>query len=1841
MSKEADAKLEPSVRSASREPIAIVGIGCRFPGVNGTEAFWRLLTEEIDAIREAPQDRVEVEGIYDARPGTPGKITSRMGGFLDRVDEFDASFFHISPREALKMDPQQRNLLEVVWEALEDGGQVPEKLSGSATGVFIGACASDYEDIQYYLRSREEIDLYVSTGTSRSVLSGRISYAFDLRGPSMTIDTACSSSLVAVHLACQSLWSSECKLALAGGVNLALLPELTMSFSRAGLIAPGGRCRFGDAGAEGFIRSDGVGAVVLKPLSQALRDGDSIYSIIRGSAANNDGRGSGLLATPSREGQQAVLEQAYLRAGVSPADVQYVEAHGTGTSVGDPIEIESLGAILGRGRQPEDRCLIGSVKGNIGHTEGAAGIAGLIKVALCLKHRMIPRSLHFETPNPKLAWSDLPVEVSSRLVEWPRSRPAIAGVSAFGISGTNAHVVLQEAPRPIEEMTSSNSLYREINLITLSARTQEALVDLARSYRGVALNEEASIHDICYTAAVRRSHHENRLALVIRDREDLTNALDSFLRSEVRPGMSQGRLAADTSHRIVFVFSGQGSQWIGMGRRLLVEPAFRNALERCDAAIKQYANWSVLEEMNADESTSRLDQIDVVQPCLFAIQVALADMWRSFGVEPYAVVGQSMGEVAAAHVAGALSLEDSVKIICGRSLLMKRLSGTGSMLVVGLSLDQALAAIEGYEAVVSIAVSMSPSSTVLSGDRTALDEISRLLDRRGVFNQSVKVDVASHSPIVEPLRKDLLSVLAGIKPSVPSVPIYSTVTGSTEPPVFDEHYWFRNLREPVLFSSAIEQLIRAGADTFIELSPNPVLLTPIQQTVKHLCRSAAGLPSMRCGEHELSVVLSSLGVLYTSGIAVDFESVYPAGRLVPLPAYPWQRERFWLGPESAARRHERVAGASSESIWRWRSSIKSAAHDETYFFEIDLGAELVRRLSDHQVQGAPILPGAIYIDLALFAAGSLFGNRDLVLESLEFQKALFIEEGETETLQLVISGVDEGTYKFQFHRVRSENEDDQSLYAQGMLRIRDQAELPESISIDNIKNRCSLYLDKSDFYHLLAKQGLEYGSGFQGVEHFWSGEYEALGVIALPDLPGLHETPLLRPTLIDISFQILAATISNRLAGNNPTTHLPIGIDRFRLYGDIQEARYSFASLRTDARGSEADQNLLTGDVLILDKHGNVIAEAAGVKMQRLAPSERQARQRLGELIYEMDWKHSALSISEAVASRPDQRGAWLIFADRKGVGEALARLLTSRGEACTVVLASDESRVLGQSEYEIDPSNPADYRLIWEHASLALSPLRGVVHLWSLDSPRDCDLQAMHDEAYRIGCGSLLSLVQSAAEFFDATTFRLWLITSGAQRAGVENTPLSIAQSSLWGLGRVIANEHPELRSTLIDLDSNPTAEDAGRLLTELLENDGETQIALRSGARYVCRLARRPQASKRPAKAIGLRSDGSYIITGGLGGLGLTVAQWMIERGARHLVLAGRSEPSDAASETLDALRKEADILTVRADIGRLGDVADLLAVIDESMPPLRGIVHAAGVLDDRIVLHLDSERFERVTNPKIRGAWNLHRLTLNRELDFFVLFSSAASLLGPAGQGNYSAANAFLDGLAHYRRSLGLHALSIDWGRWSDVGLAARPDRTLRLETRGIRSFTPEEGLRALDSLLTEDSTQAGVMPFDFEHWSEFYPACRELPFFEYVAASKKIESNASIRVQSKLTRQTLLNAESGGRLEQVKSYLGGELACVLGLASTGLKALDFNQPMNRFGVDSLMAVELRNRIEGDLGVVIPVVNFLKGLSPAQLAKQVLDEVEACDAPAEYEEYSAYHLFSDNDQVEEISL
>lgn len=1798
-----------------RDPIALVGIGCRFPQAVGPAAFWRLLTSGTDAVGEIPADRFDVDALYDPVPATPGRIMTRWGGFVD-ADKFDAEFFGMSPREAERLDPQQRLLLETAWEALEDAGLPVDRLAGTQTGVYVGMWINEYEARLF--RDPRQLDFYMTTGSGRYSASGRLSYTFGFQGPSLTVDTGCSASLVALHLACQSLRNGETTLALAAGANAILEPNITIAYSQSRMMAPDGRCKFGDARADGYVRSEGTGVVVLKLLSRALADGDRVYATIEGSAVNNDGRSSGFLTTPGPAGQEEMLRLAYRNAGIAPGRVAYVEAHGTGTRAGDPVEIQALGAVMGEGRAEGQPCRLGSVKTNIGHTEGAAGMAGIIKVALSLAHRTLVPSLHFETPNPAIPWDTLPLTVQRTLEPWPAGDgPAVAGVSSFGIAGTNAHVVLQEAPAAPAAAGVDLATSQAARPFVLSAHTPEALAARAAQVRDLLRAGEApgSLDALCWTAGARRSHLEHRLAVVASSGDDLAAALDAAAQGEPTPAVVTGRAHADRRSRVVFVFPGQGSQWMGMGRQLLErEPVFREVLERCDRAILAEAGWSVVEQLRLDGEQSRMREIDVIQPVLFSVEVALAALWRAWGFEPAAVVGHSMGEVAASHVAGVLSLEDAVRVICRRSRLLRRTSGQGAMAVVELTMGEAAAALAGREQLLSVAVSNSTRSTVISGDPVALDELIAELEGREVFCRRVKVDVASHSPQMDPLRADLLGALAEVRPTGAPIPIYSTVLDRvTDGAGFDAAYWVRNLREPVLFGAAVQRLLADGHDTFIEMSPHPILVPAVEEGQRE-----AGVPgtvavgSTRRDEDESVALAGAVAALHVAGHPIAWDRVLGGTQpWVDLPLYPWQRERFWFDAPSQldlVTRGGRADGQGASHPVLGAPTLVAGA-TETWSWEFDLARHGCRYFSDARVHGRALVPMSAYLELAAAAARQVFPGDARALADVEAVRPLPVPDEGSTRMQLVMTAEGPGSAGFGIYARAA---------GQWELHARGQTVPAEASGGPAAEVSVSPYeTSAEDVYRSMQEAGVDIGPSLRGLESL---RFEASATRARLVVGSDQQRDLTRfachPGVLDAALQVASASTARE---DGQRAWLPVRVARvecLRTPEAVMDARCT----RSDAGAGH--------DIVVAALDGSVVARMTGIVT---APADQVLAGAQPETwLHHLVWEPA--SVQAPPAAQPAAASAWLILGDRGAVGARLADALAPLGIATVLVTPGERFAETASGRFTIGPGVRRDLEAVYDKAFGPGHRCERVVYLRALDeSPRgpETDPGSLATDLVE----TAVEVVQTLAGRAGAARIPTWFVTAGAQPVAEVEAALAVGQAPLWGIGRAVAEEHPDLWGGLIDLDPASAPERrAADVIEAVTASDREDQVAYRHGQRHVLRLARWERGDG-PRHPLRLRRDSSYLIAGGLGELGLAAAEWLVARGARRVVLLGRTPlpsrsewdtaaPGTRAASRIAAVRRleamGASVQLATVDLASRPAVEQFLREFSqEGWPPIRGVLQCAGVIEAGLLQSLDRAAIDSVLRSKLAGTWHLHTLTQAMPLDFFVMFSSIASFmfLSP-GTATYAVANLFLDAMAHHRRRLGLPATSINWGPWT-IGMAVAPgDGDASLADRGVYSLTPERALASLATLVEAGAVQAAVMPFDARRWRPATSRDGVPKLFSRLASDAEPSRRADAGPGDDL-RSRLVQAGPGEEREQVlQAFLQDQVARVLKRPASRIDVL---KPLRAMGLDSLMALELRNRLEAGLDLRLPATLAFNYPTVARMSSHLLDKLALTDAAA----------------------
>ncbi|OLP20418.1 hypothetical protein BST81_00790 [Leptolyngbya sp. 'hensonii'] len=2108
--KEARARLE-AIEAAKTEPIAIIGMGCRFPGdANHPESFWQLLSNGVDAIAEVPSNRWDVDTYYDSDPDRPGKMNIRAGGFIQLPQDFDAHFFGIAPREAVSLDPQQRLLLEASWEALENAGIAADQLNGQPTGVFMAICWNDYAQ-QLMARQPEEIDAYMASGIANSMAAGRLSHILGLQGPSLSVDTACSSSLVALHLACQSLRNGECNMALIGAVSQLLLPSVYINFTKARMLSPDNRCKTFDAAADGFVRSEGCGVIVVKRLSDAISGGDRILAVIRGSAVNHDGHTSGL-TVPNGPAQQNVIRRALKNAGVEPAQVGYIEAHGTGTSLGDPIEVGALATVFAKEHSQEHPLLLGSVKTNIGHLEAAAGMAGVFKVILSLQHQEIPPHLHFQQPNPHIAWKDLPFVVPTERTPWlSGAQQRIAGISSFGFSGTNAHIILAEGPTPVPLPQAA----RSTQLLTLSAKTEPALQQLADRYRQHLLADPSlNLGDVCFTASTGRSHFSHRLGIVAASPTEAAEQLSAYLAGESLPTIVGGQ-AQRQQPRVAFLFTGQGSQYVGMGRQIYeTNPVFRQTLDHCAEILKSYLDRPLLEILYPEQDDlGWLDQTASTQPALFALEYALTEVWRSWGIEPAIVMGHSVGEYVAACVAGVFSLEDGLKLIAARGRLMQALPAGGTMLAVLAAEPQVRQAIAPYGDQVAIAAVNGPTNIVISGPTSLIETIQQKLQADGIEVRPLMVSHAFHSPLMEPMLAEFEAIARQVQFQAPRISLVSNLTGqlwrSGEVP--DAAYWRQHVRSTVQFAAGMTTLQTQGYSLFLEIGPRPVVTGMGRYCLPD--PALVWLASLRPGVEDWQQLLISLGTLYAQGATVNWSALDPEtpNQKVSLPTYPFQRQRYWVDAPPEPLSPPLQPRSGGHPLLGQRLTLATTE----VVFEACLGPDAPPFLADHRVAGTAIVPATAYVEMALAAARQVLGQPDalLTIEDLVIHAPLALSEAEPQTVQLLLNLTGDNTGSFRILSLQASTATWQ-LHASGRASCGPIATAESPVpDLDAFRATAQNQIEADTHYHQFQQRGLDFGPQFQGVVRLWQREGQALGEIHLPAALTSELTSYqFHPALLDACLQVLGTLLPDGL-----TAYLPMSLAQFRLYRQPPAVLWSQLTLRPGSSSLDT----LTADLVLVDAAGQRVAEVEGFACRRFDPNRTQAN-RQPDGCYEILWQPKSRSMD----LNPPAPGSWLIFADAIGFGEALVSHLEAQGQTCIWVTPGSTYRQVEADRIQVDPADPNEFRQALQAAGPAL---RGIIFLWAIDPATDLTAAQVQ------GSGVMLHLVQAIAAQGLSSWPRLWILTQGSQAViSVPAAPISLAQAPLWGLGRVISQEFPELQCTQIDLDPLGLTDQVALLLPDLLAPDLEDQIALRQGDRYVPRLhpkvleprpvnrppvflftpqpgildhlelrpqirrspgpreveiqieavgigfrdvlhalglypdgdiqlgsecagtivaigegvtefqvgdpvlslaegcfgsfvtvrvervARKPShlsfaeaatipasfltahytlhtlarlsvgqrvlihagtggvglaaiqlaqragaeifatagspekrallkamgvphvfssrtldfaeeilcltagqgvdvilnsladdfipaslsiladqgcfleigkrgiwepqqvAQVRPqaayhvvylgaiaeqqpellqslfievmagfeggslqplplqlfplnqvvdafrymaqAKHIGkivvlpeapplsVRSEATYLITGGLGGLGLAVARGLVDRGARHLVLLGRRAASGTAQTILADLEKAGCQVRVAAvDVADRAALTHLLAEVEIEMPPLRGVIHAAGVLEDGVLLQQDWSRFDRVFAPKVYGSWNLHHLTRDVPLDFFVLFSAGANLFGFTGQGNYVAANAFLDALAHDRRAYGLPAISINWGAWAEVGMATQSIAKQRITLRGLDLIPPEQGVQALFQVLDANPIQVAMLPMNWAHFFRQSPEQAERPFFaDMVARSQVVPSQPASASVSPGWLEQLLATPPARRRKGLLTFVQEQSLKVLGLDRA--TPLDPRQPLQELGLDSLMAVELRNLLSAATKLPLAATFVFDYPTPEAMTETLLQQL-----------------------------
>ncbi|MCV7103870.1 SDR family NAD(P)-dependent oxidoreductase [Mycobacterium palustre] len=2079
------------------EPNTNLAVACRFPGAPDPDAYWELLSGAVDAIREIPDDRFDVDEYYDPDPEAPGKIYTRYGGYLDSIDGFDPEFFNISPREAVWMDPQQRLMLEIAWEGLERAGYAPSALRGSRTGVFVGVAANEYSQL-LNANSVETIEAHFITGNALNVIAGRVAFALGLEGPAMAVDTACSASLVAVHQACQGLHSGDCDMALAGGVNVLVSPASVVATSRARMLAADGRCKTFDAAANGYARSEGCGILVLKRLSDAERDGDQICAVIRGSAVNQDGASSGL-TVPNGGAQQRLIAATLARAGVSGRDVDYLEAHGTGTSLGDPIEVQAAAAVYGAGRDPNHPLLVGSVKTNIGHLESAAGIAGLIKVVLSMQHGVLPQNLHFEKPSPHIPWDSLPIRVVDKALPWQANgRPRRAGVSSFGFSGTNAHVLIEEAPpKPAaaQELSADDVAggapapgpatgKDAVSVLPLSARSAQALASLAQRYGAwLEAHPDVGITDVSFTAGVGRSHFEHRAALVVDSVQGARELLAGLAENRLGPGAVRGECGDPP--KTAWLFTGQGSQHPGMARELFdSEPVFAETVKRCAEAVDGLLPRPLLDvvfDTEGDSAGETLRHTSFAQPALFAVEMGLARLWQSWGVEPDVVLGHSVGQYAAACVAGVFSLGDGARLMAERGRLFGNLPEGGRMVAVFADAAHVQRVAEEFPHV-SVAAYNGPN-TVLSGPAADLEEIVARFSGDGTRCTWLDTSHAFHSELLEPALDEFETYAKGFEFAVPTLPLVCNRTGAvvTADTPLDAPYWRWHSRQPVQFAESVQTVAALGCSVLMEIGPQPVLTGAAVQAWPESSAPPRSIVSLRRGVDARNQMAEALAAAYVAGHRPDFAAVHRRPhRRVELPTYPFQRRRFWpktsgiTGIDGQGGAISGILGAakdlaSGDAVYSSRWSVKSQPW-----------------LSHHVIYGSVVVPGATYAAMALAAVGTPAQVRDVF-----FYEPIILGEKTSREVQLTVHPVEDGGWTFQVHsRPYGDRDAEWSLNADGRMvsHVDDESALEPADPIDAATERLSR-MRPQQLFDTFADMELTWGPTWAtSLKSLWAGDGEAVGDIAIGDelSEQLGSEPI-HPVLLDlctgIAFPAFPAVLAASEHGG-PLTDLFLPLRYGRVVLRERMPRRFYCRARWQTGGPESETQVF--DLDFVDRDGRQLGEIRDFTVKR-APREALLRGLGGDAtrnLYTVGWEEVPPPAAGNAAGTGG--GTWLIAGlDRLAAGlpgavsvdpasiiadpEALKRLFEeaqdrggavsgivwrapARGDAeesgaefatrlqtevdrlLTVVrtlLAQQDLKLVGglwivtERAVATEPGEPVDpaqsalwgfgrtviteqpmlrCRLVdsdgFDDAVQSLADLLGAAEAsvsepelalrqgkclvprllpWArsgqLPVPRATDyileptergaidnlrllettvpppaegqVQIRVDAAGlnfrdvlnvlglypgdpgRVGGGDLAGVVTELgpgvtgfdvgqrvfgfmpggfatrvnvpAQFLapvpdgvsavaaatipaGALTSRLafdwakvgpgdrvlihaasggvglaaiqiarqrgatvFATASAYKRAtlrklGVEHVYDSrstdfadqiladtggdgvdvvlnsltnegfiaatlratarggrfaeIAKRDIWTREQMAA-ARPDVAYEIIALDAciEHEPDRTGSLLAELADSMARGELAPIAAEVYPVTEAKTAFRRMQQARHVGKivlqmpkplqpRGDRTYLITGGLGALGLFTAAHLAQLGAGDIVLTSRRAPDADALRAIEDIteRHRCRIHTFAADVGDEAQAEALLERIRAELPPLAGVVHAAGVLDDALLTQQSLQRFQKVLAPKAFGARYLDRLTRNDDLDFFVVYSSAASVLGSSGQANYVTANAVLDGLVAERRAQGLAATAVNWGPWAKGGMATSHAARANLSAQGLIPLEPSAALNTLDEVVAHGTGQAVVLKANWQRAAKGLGGSRP-SMLDHVLPS----AVAATRGDSELLRQLheVPEAERGSFLTEFLRY---EVQNFLRLAQPPAATSRFLE----LGTDSLMAVEFSNRLLPQFGGAVTI-------------------------------------------------
>ncbi|WP_028545526.1 type I polyketide synthase [Paenibacillus taiwanensis] len=1807
----------------ARDDVAIVGISCRFPGgANSPEEFWDVLIKGVNGICEMPADRWDVDHYYSDDKEEPGKMYSRKGGFLNvPIDRFDQKFFNISPKEAKSLDPQQRLLLELTWEAFENGGINIAKHYGSNTGVYIGISGEEYSFAHYKSGDLSKVDAYSLTGTTFSTACGRISYTFGFEGPSFCVDTACSSSLTALHLACGAIKSGEVDTAVVGAVNLMMSPAVHVCFSKLEAISSDGQSKSFDAAANGYGRGEGGGVLLLKRLRDAVENNDNILGIIKGSAINQDGKSNGLTA-PNGLAQEKVITKALNDARLDYSDIDYMEMHGTGTKLGDPIEVKAVVQTYGKNRAIDNPLQVGSVKSNIGHLEAAAGMASIIKVLLAFKNELIPANLNFNEPNPFIPWDKSPISVIAQNTAWKSDgKLRRVGVNGFGFGGSNAHVILEEPPKQKKVQTTDAD---PISIVKIAAKSEKSLHEnIKANLEYLKRNPHVTLKDYAYSNNQAKADFAYRFTATGKNRDELMNRLQAYLDTNSKVGITtrhHEKLDMYQETKLVFLFTGQGSQYLGMGKELYDHnPSFRAAFDTCDQLFEPYINQSLVELIYSDKFTSKdIERTVYAQPLIFSIEYALLTFWESVGVTPDTVLGHSIGEYAAAVAAGILNLEHAIKLVAMRGLLMDSAPGEGAMAAIYANKVTIEAILKGYEDKLSIALHNAEESMVISGERDAVEQVCKEAENRNINVIRLRVSHAFHShlmiPILEPFR-EVAKHEVEYKPAKLSYISATLGRAIQNDELLDADYWTNHIKDKVDFYQALSQLKEVKNTIFLEIGANNTLCT-LGKLI--LSGEQMLLSSLAMKKNAWEQITDCLGQLYCHGISIQWDGLETSFardfNRVALPTYVFDKESYWMDLVcSHEDRTPAIGGADYHPLIGQR--ISTPFFKNGILYQSTYTAEHPYFMKEHIIFDTAIAPAAAHMSMLLSIAKDYRTASNCTISNVEFHAPLTAIQDDKRVAQFVIEDTHLEQMKFELISTEKQAQQEQEhwmKHCQGnivMSQAKGQVQ-EKRVSIEELQAK---FPEVSfDTYEVMKRFGFNLGDGFTRISRVWKGESEGVCFIdPKKDIPDAQDY-IVYPGIIDSIFQsvFFVSELSVRMATQSEEyalkTTIPISLGKLTYHYRAAESYWCHIKV------NDFQQSGAAGDIDVYNEKGEIVFEIERImaKVTERDTLLKELNSNGDRLLYNVEWLETARVNKE---SKTMQAENIVLLGDDPDLVDHFHEKLNQRGISSIRVIQGDKYVEHEHDVYFMSFTNKHEVKQLLESVASRFEKEKcKLVYL----STANRTLLDQLDAKTLLGtveqqCSGLLYLVQAITELNYTHKMAIKVITNNVHQ--VDGAEVSLYQAPIWGFSEVIRLEHTPLWDGIIDSELHMLHHDLDEIMNEILQGE-DKQVVLRNGhKRYIPRLIRHSKSlASKEELAIRLDADAAYIITGGTGTIGQVYTAYLIEQGAKNIILLSRSKASASLLETVKLwAEKGVQISVEQADVSNEADVIAVVQRLKQNNMQIKGVVHAAGIIEDKMIKDQSWSSFENVFKTKVGGSYYLHEALKDEPLDFFVMMSSISSVVGNMGQANYAAANYFMNVLADYRRSLALPAMSICWGPWEEAGMATSNNDILRnIGNKGIYGMSKELGTKMIDRVFQKDVASIVVVDANWELFSQRTGVDEVTAFL-----TNFITSSNTLGVQNEYTAvkedvvAKLQSLNKTERAEYLLTLLHGAAAKIIGF--NDVSQLSVDSSFIEQGVDSLMIFSLRNEIKALLQLQVDISIFFNYPSLRKLNDYILTE------------------------------